>query len=179
MRDDTRVAICFPSRPGVPRLHVTPSHMFWKLPSEPGLAMTSAGSRSPVATAQDPLPTLAQRWGCTGPEFLQPRSPRPPRRTAASGSPMAPSWGLKPTQPSAGWLLLPRCARRGGVRLASARCSWQNPEGAPRVHRSLWGPSWRSRSHGWLKDSSRRDIHLMGPRLRDCVTSRGLKVFVR
>lgn len=56
-------------------------------------------SHSPVATARDPLPALAQCWGCAGPGSLQPRSPRPPRRTAASSSPMDPSRGLKPTQP--------------------------------------------------------------------------------
>lgn len=42
--------------------------------------------------------------------------------------------------PGAGWLLSPRCARRGGMRPASARCGWQNPDGAPRVCRSLGGP---------------------------------------
>lgn len=52
-----QAAVCFPSQAGVPRLHVTPSHMFWKLPSEPGLAMTSAhtppwprhGTRCPLS----------------------------------------------------------------------------------------------------------------------------------
>lgn len=41
------------------------------------------------------------------------------------------------------------------------------------------GLAWRSCSRGWLKGGSPKDVHITDPRLRDCVTSRGLKVFVR
>lgn len=121
-----------------PAASVPRSHAFWKLPSAPSLAVTSAGSPSLVTTAQDPWPATrfcselrAERVCRAGvspcssapasaPSSLHSRGPRPPRPPPPRCSPGGRRTGT----------CLARFAHLRGSDVSalgrSCSCGWQN-----------------------------------------------------